>query len=107
MSEVNVTVTPQPPIEVEIEEQDQIVVVPVEVPPEIIQIESLGSDAYYAHTANNPTTSEPVNHGLGKFPAVTAINSAGDEVEAGVNHIDEDNVVCTFSFPFSGKIYFN
>jgi hypothetical protein len=120
MPDVEVNITENLPASVEVVESGGSTVT-VELPPTAQVVEVAipgpqgpqgppgepGSDAYYEHTVNNPTTSESINHGLSKFPAVTAQNSAGDEVDAGVNHIDEDNVLVTFSFPFSGKIYFS
>lgn len=66
-----------------------------------------GSDANYVHTQNSASTTWTVNHGLAKFPAVTVVDSSGNEVIGAVQHIDENNAELTFSAAFSGKAYFN
>lgn len=48
-----------------------------------------------------------VAHNLGKKPAVTVIDSAGDEVVGMVNHVSDNELVATFSAPFSGVLYCN
>ena len=48
-----------------------------------------------------------VEHGLGKKPAVTILDVAGNEVEANVVHIDLNNATITWSEYFTGKVFFN
>ena len=48
-----------------------------------------------------------VNHGLGKRPAVTILDTAGDEVVGSVNHVDLNNLIITLSAPTSGVITCN
>ncbi len=43
-----------------------------------------------------------VAHNLGKYPSVTVIDSAGDEVEGLVDHTSINQLTITFSAPFSG-----
>jgi hypothetical protein len=52
-------------------------------------------------------TSVTVTHNLGKYPAVTVVDSANDEVEGEVEHISVNELVVTFSAPFSGKVVCN
>jgi hypothetical protein len=52
-------------------------------------------------------SSVTVTHNLGKYPAVTVINSAGDEVIGDVNYINEDSLTVSFSSPFSGSVLCN
>lgn len=65
-----------------------------------------GSDKNFtqAFTSTNVVT---VPHNLGKYPAVTVIDSAGDECEGDVDHIDINNLTVTFSADFSGTIVCN
>ena len=65
-----------------------------------------GSDKNFTH-AFTSASSVTVPHNLGKFPAVTVIDSAGDECEGDVDHIDINNLTVTFSAPFSGTIICN
>jgi hypothetical protein len=48
-----------------------------------------------------------VQHNLGKFPSVTVINSAGDEVEGDVSYIDQNSLTVGFSGAFSGTVKCN
>lgn len=48
-----------------------------------------------------------VNHNLGKRPSVTAVDSAGDQVEGSVNFIDNNSLTLTFSAAFGGAAYCN
>jgi hypothetical protein len=48
-----------------------------------------------------------VTHNLGKYPAVTVIDSAGDEVEGDVDHVSMSELTVSFSAPFSGKVILN
>jgi hypothetical protein len=48
-----------------------------------------------------------VPHGLGKRPAVTVIDTAGDEVIGDVAHTDVNNLTVSFSAPFSGTVLCN
>jgi len=43
-----------------------------------------------------------VTHGLGRYPAVTVIDTSDDVCYADVRYVDDDNVQLTFSAPFSG-----
>lgn len=53
------------------------------------------------------SSSVTVNHNLGKKPAVTIIDSAGDEVEGTVNHTGVNSLAVSFSAPFSGIVIVN
>lgn len=48
-----------------------------------------------------------VQHNLDGWPAVTVVDSAGTEVVGDVQYIDKNNVVISFTAPFSGKAFFN
>jgi hypothetical protein len=53
------------------------------------------------------STEAIVNHELGKYPAVTVIDSAGSEVHGAVNYISPNQLTVTFSAPFSGTVFCN
>jgi hypothetical protein len=53
------------------------------------------------------TTSVTVTHNLGKYPSVTVLDSAGDECEGSVDHLSINQLVVTFSAPFSGIVVCN
>jgi hypothetical protein len=49
-------------------------------------------------------SSVTVNHNLGKKPAVTVIDSAGDECEGQVTHNSANQLTVVFSSSFTGTI---
>jgi hypothetical protein len=63
-------------------------------------------DKHYEQTFTNQST-VTVNHNLGKYPAVTVITSAGDEVEADIDHLDANSFTVSFSSATGGVIYCN
>ena len=65
------------------------------------------SDRHYLYTQETPSTEWTVEHNLNKYPAVTVVDSAGNEVEGLYNYVDLNTVVLTFSVAFAGKAFFN
>jgi len=68
---------------------------------------SVDPDKFYKFVQGVPSASWSVNHNLNKRPAVTVVDSAFREVIGNVEYIDDNNVLLTFSDPFSGEAYFN
>jgi len=66
---------------------------------------SLG-DSHFSYEFS-VSTEAIVNHELGKYPAVTVIDSAGSEVHGAVNYISPNQLTVTFSAPFSGTVFCN
>lgn len=48
-----------------------------------------------------------VTHNLGKFPSVTVVDSAGEEVEGDVQYLDNNSLRLVFSAAFTGNAYLN
>lgn len=48
-----------------------------------------------------------ITHNLGKYPSVTVVDSAGEQVEGGIEFIDANSLRITFSAAFTGKAYLN
>ena len=48
-----------------------------------------------------------IQHNLNRFPSVTVVDDTNTMVIADVKYVDENNVIVTFSKPFSGKAFFN
>lgn len=65
-----------------------------------------GSDKNYTTTFTN-SDFIVVNHNLGKYPSVTVINSANDEVIGSVEYINLNTIEVTFIGSFSGRITCN
>ena len=64
-------------------------------------------DKTFVYEQNLPSSVWNVKHDLGKFPAVSVVDSAGTEVVGAIDYIDENNVTLTFVGAFSGKAFFN
>ncbi len=66
-----------------------------------------GGDSTYLHTQLTPSSVWTVDHGLGKEPAVTVIDSADSEVFGEVSYPTLNRVVLTFSSAFGGRARLN
>jgi hypothetical protein len=62
---------------------------------------------HYTHTQNTSSNVWVVNHNLGKNPAVSIVDTGGNEVEGDVLYVNLNSLTLTFSAPFSGKAYCN
>lgn len=66
-----------------------------------------GGDLSFAHTQSTASDTWVITHNLGKYPAVTVVDSANDECEGNVNHVSTSQLVITFSAAFSGRAFLN
>lgn len=66
-----------------------------------------GDDKHYVHPQGAPSASWIINHGLGKYPSVTVLDSGGTEVEGHVAYISLNLIQITFSAAFSGQAFLN
>lgn len=66
-----------------------------------------GSDSYFRHIQSVAASVWTVDHALDKFPSVTVVNSAGDEVIGDINHVSVNQCIISFSGSFSGEVYCN
>lgn len=65
------------------------------------------NDSFYQHTQSVPSAVWTVTHGLGKFPSVAVVDSAGSHVEGDIQYLDINTVRLSFVGGFSGIAYFN
>ena len=66
------------------------------------------SSPTYTHIQSSPAEVWTINHNLDKYPSVTVVTSAEDEVQGGVvNYLDTNTLTITFSSAFSGKAHLN
>ena len=63
-------------------------------------------DRHYEQAFTNQST-VTVNHNLNKKPAITVIDSAGDECEGEVVHTNANTLTVSFSASFSGTVLCN
>jgi hypothetical protein len=66
-----------------------------------------GSDAHYVHTQGVAQSVWVVAHAMGKRPAITVIDSAGDVVFGDIRHDSVNQATLTFAAPFSGTAFCN
>jgi hypothetical protein len=66
-----------------------------------------GGDSNYVHIQSAPNTIWNVVHGLGKFPAVSVVDTGDSVVLPNVSYIDVNTVQLTFGSATSGKAYVN
>ena len=67
----------------------------------------LGIDQTYIHHQNRASSEWNIHHGMGAYPSVSVVDSAGTKVFGDVIYTDSNNVICIFSHPFSGIAYLN
>lgn len=65
------------------------------------------TDRNHLHLQSIASAEWTIAHGLGKYPSVTILDSAGDEVDGEVTHVDLDTLVIRFSAAFSGRASLN
>lgn len=62
---------------------------------------------HYTHDQMVSSNVWLVNHNLSKNPAVSIVDTGGNEVEGDVLYVNSNSLTLTFSAPFSGKAYCN
>lgn len=67
----------------------------------------VASPLNYVHNQQVPLDTWTVVHNLGKYPAITVVDSAQEVVVGEAKYIDENTVELKFGGSFSGKAYFN
>ena len=71
------------------------------------RVSTIETSASYTHNQNSVAATWNVTHNLGRYPAVTVVDSALTEVIGEVIYINANQCQLNFSAPFSGKAYFN
>lgn len=62
-----------------------------------------GSDSTYLHVQNVPLAQWVVLHNLGKYPSVTVLDSAGNDVVGDIFHNSVTSCTLTFGSAFAGR----
>ena len=73
---------------------------------QVVGIQGPG-DAHFTFDQATPSDEWTIQHNLGKNPAVTVVDSGGNEWQTAVEHLSPDELVVRFSAPFSGRAYLN
>lgn len=71
------------------------------------QIITEGGDKNYLHKQNIPSDEWVINHNLGKYPAVSIMDSAKNEVVGEIIYHNENSLTAKFKGEFSGKATLN
>lgn len=61
----------------------------------------------FVHTQSSPASIWTITHNLGRFPAITVVDSANSVVDGDILYITENQLTLTFVGAFSGKAYLN
>ena len=61
-----------------------------------------GPAPFPPYVQNTPATTWTITHGLGRYPDVVVVDTAGNKIEPGINYPDLNTVVLVFSAPTSG-----
>ncbi len=64
-------------------------------------------DKTFVYTQSVAASTWNVQHDLEKFPSVSIVNDDNTQVFGGVEYIDNNNLIITFTAAFSGKAYMN
>ena len=64
-------------------------------------------DKHYRHVQTAPAQVWVIDHDLDKFPAVSVVDSAGEQVEGNVTYTSQQQVVVSFAGAFSGEAFLN
>lgn len=67
-------------------------------------LSSMGNQ-YYRHIQGSPALLWDVTHTLGRYCAVTVVDSAGSVVEGDVSYLSPSHVTIEFSAAFAGEAY--
>lgn len=70
-------------------------------------IQDIYAKGNYVHNQSVASATWTVNHNLNKFPSVTIVDTANDEVEGEVTHISNTQLTIKFSAALSGKAFIN
>lgn len=97
---VAVTIIPATPV-------NATVTIGGEGPPGPTGPSGTGGDSHFVFTQAVASASWKIVHGLGKQPVVFVQDTANDEVEGDVEFVNTNELIITFSAPFSGIAYLN
>jgi hypothetical protein len=64
-------------------------------------------DKTYLHVQGVADTVWTITHSLGKYPAVTALDSTREQIEGEVDYVDLNTVTVTFAGALSGSATLN
>ncbi len=63
--------------------------------------------ASYTHNQMVPAADWTITHGLGRYPSVTVVDSAGTTVHGDVDYLSTNQIAIHFTAAFGGAAYLN
>jgi len=60
---------------------------------------------FFTYVQNTPSALWTITHNLGGNPAVTILDTSGNQCEGTIGYTDANTMTITFSAPFSGTAY--
>ena len=66
-----------------------------------------GGDKTYYFTQNTPLERWVIEHNLDKYPSVTVVSSAGEEIYCDKTYVSINKIVLNFGTPISGTAFLN
>jgi hypothetical protein len=72
---------------------------------QVAALESIPGPAntFFNFTQLTPSATWTITHSLGRYPAITVVDSAGTVVEGEIDYVSDSQVIVTFSAAFSGQ----
>lgn len=88
-------------------EDEDVGTMPFGATMQVVESGETGVDRTYVHSQNTASNNWTINHNLGKYPAVSVVDSANSVVEGNVIYTSQNQCVVQFKNTFSGKAYCN
>lgn len=70
-----------------------------------LQSSDIAALVSYRHIQNTPLTTWTIVHNLNFYPNATVFNTASDQVEGSVTHVNETTLTITFSSALAGQAH--
>lgn len=64
-------------------------------------------DLHYVHKQNSANTTWNIVHNLGKYPAISIVDTANTVLYGVIEYVNEDELNIYFKFATAGKAYLN
>ena len=74
----------------------------------VISLAPFGSGSFeYEEDFSTPSSTWVINHNLGKYPSVSAVDSAGSIINGAITYNNANQITIVFTSATSGKVYLN
>ena len=90
-----------PSVEVTVVEQNVV------ISEAVVGLPGTSGDKHFTHEQTTASATWTITHNLNKHPAVTIVDSAGNEWQTAVEHVSANQCIARFSSAFAGRAYLN